>query len=222
MHDVLINKKVLAKNNEIAESNRTMLREKGIFAINLMSSPGSGKTSLVEKTVELLKNRVKIAVIEGDIQTDLDTQRILKHGVPAIQITTGRLCHLDACMIHHTLPWVFEQGRTDLMIIENVGNMVCPAEYDLGEDVKAAIMSVTEGDDKPLKYPSLFCASQYLLINKIDLLAYTNFDMEKARRNALMINPKLKIIATSCIDGTGIKEWTESILTNKMYRKDAR
>jgi len=213
--EILINTKVLVKNNEIADSNRKILKDRGIFTINLMSSPGSGKTSIVEKTIEQLKGKVKVAVIEGDIQTDLDTQRILKYGIPAIQINTGRSCHLDARMIQLTLPWIFEQGRTDLVIIENVGNMVCPAGYDLGEDVKVAVMSVTEGDDKPLKYPSLFCVSQYLLINKVDLLAYTNFNMEKARRNALTINPKLKIIVTSCTNGTGIKEWVESILKDK-------
>ena len=215
MSEILINTKVLVKNNEIADSNRKILKDRGIFTINLMSSPGSGKTSIVEKTIEQLKGKVKVAVIEGDIQTDLDTQRILKYGIPAIQINTGRSCHLDARMIQLTLPWIFEQGRTDLVIIENVGNMVCPAGYDLGEDVKVAVMSVTEGDDKPLKYPSLFCVSQYLLINKVDLLAYTNFNMEKARRNALTINPKLKIIVTSCTNGTGIKEWVESILKDK-------
>lgn len=215
MSEILINTKVLVKNNEIADSNRKILKDRGIFTINLMISPGSGKTSIVEKTIEQLKGKVKVAVIEGDIQTDLDTQRILKYGIPAIQINTGRSCHLDARMIQLTLPWIFEQGRTDLMIIENVGNMVCPAGYDLGEDVKVAVMSVTEGDDKPLKYPSLFCVSQYLLINKVDLLAYTNFNMEKARRNALTINPKLKIIVTSCTNGTGIKEWVESILKDK-------
>ncbi|HHT9107801.1 MAG TPA: hydrogenase nickel incorporation protein HypB [Candidatus Wunengus sp. YC63] len=215
MSEILINTKVLVKNNEIADSNRKLLKDRGILTINLMSSPGSGKTSIVEKTIEQLKGKVKVAVIEGDIQTDLDTQRILKYGIPAIQINTGRSCHLDARMIQLTLPWIFEQGRTDLVIIENVGNMVCPAGYDLGEDVKVAVMSVTEGDDKPLKYPSLFCVSQYLLINKIDLLAYTNFNMEKARRNALTINPKLKIIVTSCTNGTGIKEWVESILKDK-------
>lgn len=213
MHDVLINKKILTKNGAIANSNRKILKERGIFTINLMSSPGSGKTSIVEKIAELLKDRVNIAVIEGDIQTDLDTQRIAKHGVPARQINTGRSCHLDAHMIQHTLPWLFEQGKTDLLIIENVGNMVCPAEYDLGEDIKVVVMSVTEGDDKPLKYPALFRVSRHLLINKVDLLAYTNFDMEKAKRNALAINPELNIIATSCIDGRGIGKWMESILT---------
>jgi len=213
--EILINTKVLVKNNEIADSNRKILKDRGIFTINLMSSPGSGKTSIVEKTIELLKGKVNVAVIEGDVQTDLDTQRILKYGIPATQINTGRSCHLDARMIQLTLPWIFEQGRTDLMIIENVGNMVCPAGYDLGEDIKVAVMSVTEGDDKPLKYPALFSASQYLLINKIDLLAYTNFNMERARHNALTINPKLKIIVTSCTNGTGIKEWVESILKDK-------
>lgn len=215
MSEILINTKVLVKNNEIADSNRKILKDRGIFTINLMSSPGSGKTSIVEKTIEQLKGKVKVAVIEGDIQTDLDTQRILKYGIPAIQINTGRSCHLDARMIQLTLPWIFEQGRTDLVIIENVGNMVCPAGYDLGEDVKVAVMSVTEGDDKPLKYPALFSVSQYLLINKADLLAYTNFNMERARHNALTINPKLKIIVTSCTNGTGIKEWVESILKDK-------
>lgn len=215
MSEILINTKVLVKNDEIADSNRKILKDRGIFTINLMSSPGSGKTSIVEKTIELLKGKVNVAVIEGDVQTDLDTQRILKYGIPAIQINTGRSCHLDARMIQLTLPWIFEQGRTDLVIIENVGNMVCPAGYDLGEDVKVAVMSVTEGDDKPLKYPALFSASQYLLINKIDLLAYTNFNMERARHNALTINPKLKIIVTSCTNGTGIKEWVESILKDK-------
>ncbi|MBM4054228.1 MAG: hydrogenase nickel incorporation protein HypB [Planctomycetes bacterium] len=211
MHDVLINTKILVKNNEIANQNRKLLKDKGIFAINLMSSPGSGKTSIVEKTIDFLKDRIKIAVIVGDIQTDLDAQRIARHGIPVRQINTGRSCHLDAHMIQHTLPWLFEQGKTDLVIIENVGNMACPAEYDLGEDFKAAVMSVTEGDDKPLKYPALFRASRYLLINKVDLLAYTDFNMEKARHSAWAINPELKIIETSCADETGIAEWVDSI-----------
>lgn len=222
MHDVLINTKILTKNNEIADQNRKLLKEKGIFAVNLMSSPGSGKTSIIEKTIALLKDRVKIAVIVGDIQTDLDAQRIAKHGIPVRQINTGRSCHLDAHMIQHTLPWLFEQGETDLMIIENVGNMACPAEYDLGENIKVTVMSVTEGDDKPLKYPALFRASRRLLINKIDLLSHTNFNMEKARQNALAINPELKIIVTSCTDETGIAEWVDGILKDKFSPKDTK
>ena len=209
MHDIVLNKKVLAKNDAIAGENRQRLQEKGIFTINMISAPGAGKTSIVEKTVELIKGRRSPAVIEGDIQTDLDTQRLLVYGIPVRQINTGRSCHLDAHMIYHTLPWLFEQESIDFLIIENVGNMVCPAEYDLGEDLKVAVMSASEGDDKPLKYPSLFSSSKYLLINKVDLIPYTNFNIEKAVKNALSVNPGLKIIKTSCTDGTGMKEWAE-------------
>jgi len=220
MHNVLINTKILAKNNEIADQNRKLLKEKGIFTVNMMSSPGSGKTSIIEKTIALLKDKLKMAVIVGDIQTDLDTRRISRYGVPVRQINTGRSCHLDAHMVQHTLPWLFEQGEIELIIIENVGNMACPAEYDLGEDVKVAVMSVTEGEDKPLKYPALFRVSQRLLINKIDLLAYTDFNMKKARQNALSINPELNIIATSCTDETGIAEWVDNILPGKSIKND--
>lgn len=211
MHDVILNEKVLAKNIEYAEDNRRILKEKGIFTINLISSPGSGKTSIVEKTVEGLKERMNLAVIEGDIQADLDLQRLMKFNIPVRQINTGRSCHLDAHMVKHTLPWIFEQGEIDFLIIENVGNMVCPAEYDLGEDIKVAVMSVTEGDDKPIKYPSMFDSSQFLLINKTDLLEYTNFNMDKAKENALKINPALKIIETSCTNGNGIDKWINAM-----------
>ncbi len=209
MHDVILNKKVLAKNDAIAVENRQRLQEKGVFTINMISAPGAGKTSIVEKTVELMKGRRRPAVIEGDIQTDLDTQRLLVYGIPVRQINTGRSCHLDAHMIYHTLPWLFEQESIDFLIIENVGNMVCPSGYDLGEDLKVAVLSATEGDDKPLKYPALFSASQYLLINKVDLIPYTNFNLEKAVKNALSVNPGLKIIKISCVDGTGLQEWAE-------------
>lgn len=150
MHDIVLNKKVLAKNDAIAGENRQRLKEQGIFTINMISAPGAGKTSIVEKTVELIKGRRKPAVIVGDIQTDLDTQRLLVYGIPVRQINTGRSCHLDAHMIYHTLLWLFEQEGIDFLLIENVGNMVCPAEYDLGEDLKVAVMSATEGDDRPL------------------------------------------------------------------------
>jgi len=213
LHDIALGVKVLARNEEIAARNRKELKDRGIFTINIISAPGSGKTSIVERTVELLKGSMNIAVIEGDIQTDLDAVRISKHGIPVKQINTGRSCHLDAHMIEHSLPWLFEQGKTDLLIIENVGNMVCPAEYDLGEDLKVAVMSVTEGEDKPLKYPSLFSSAQYLLMNKVDLVKYTSFDIEKAEKNALSINPRLRIIRTSCVDGTGLEEWTKELKT---------
>ena len=211
MHDITVNEKVMARNNELAEENRRSLKERGIFAINLISSPGSGKTSIIEKSLERLDGRKKVVVIEGDITTDMDARRIMKHGIPVRQINTGRSCHLDAHMIHHTLPWLFEQGDLDILIIENVGNMVCPAEYDLGEDMKVSVMSVTEGDDKPLKYPAMFHASNSLLINKMDLLPHTDFNLERAKENALAINPGLRIIETSCTSGDGLNEWVEML-----------
>ena len=211
MHDIILNEKVLAKNAELAGDNRRQLKERGIFTINLISSPGSGKTSVVEKTLEALDGRKKVAVIEGDIQADLDVQRLSRFGIPLRQINTGRSCHLDAHMIYHSLPWLIDQGDLDILIIENVGNMVCPAEFDLGEDMKVSVMSVSEGDDKPLKYPAMFHASDLLLINKLDLAPYCNFDIEKARTNALKMNPHLKIIETSCTSGEGIEEWVEML-----------
>lgn len=207
MHEVLVGTKILAKNEELAKKTREEFTRRGIFSINLVSSPGSGKTSLVEKTLELLKDHIRIAVIEGDIQTDLDTRRLKKYGIPVKQITTGRACHLDALMVRRVLPWLFEQPSIELLIIENVGNMVCPAEYDLGEDMKVAVMSVTEGDDKPLKYPSLFHASRCLLVNKTDLLGHTDFSMARATENALKINPTLEVFETSCVTGDGLEGW---------------
>lgn len=221
MHDILIKKKILSKNNEIAAENRKMLKEKCIFSINMVSSPGSGKTTLIEKTVELLKDQVGLAVIEGDIQSDIDARRIARYDIPVRQITTGKACHLDAHMIHHTLPWLFEQDKTQILVIENVGNMVCPAEYDLGEDLMVAVMSVTEGDEKPLKYPAIFYTSDVLLINKIDLLGYTDFNIERATRNSLKINPDLKVFQVSCKTGAGIKDWCDFLL-NEYNIKNAK
>ncbi len=211
MHDVLIGAKILSKNEEIAQRTRKEFNQRGIFSINLVSSPGSGKTSIVEKTVERLKDRIKIAVIAGDIQTDLDSKRLKKYAIPVKQITTGRACHLDALMVRRVVPWLFVQGGVELLIIENVGNMVCPAEYDLGEDMKVAVMSVTEGDDKPLKYPSLFHASRLLLINKTDLLGYTDFSVDRACENALKINPALRVFETSCVTGAGLDTWCDHL-----------
>jgi hydrogenase nickel incorporation protein HypB len=219
MHDVLIGTKILSKNDDIARKTRGELTRRGIFSINLVSSPGSGKTSILEKTIELLKGRFKIAVIEGDIQTDLDSKRIKKHGVPVKQITTGRACHLDAHMVSHELPWLFARDGIELLIIENVGNMVCPAEYDLGEGMKVAVMSVTEGDDKPLKYPAMFNASKCLLINKTDLLPHTDFSMVTASNNALRINPELKLFETSCVTGEGLNQWSAHLIDMVEGRK---
>ncbi|MDO8426646.1 MAG: hydrogenase nickel incorporation protein HypB [Deltaproteobacteria bacterium] len=207
MHEILIEEKILAKNGEIASENRSFFKERKIFAVNIVSSPGAGKTAIIEKTVPLIKDKVNLAVIEGDLATDLDARRLLKFGIPVKQITTGKACHLDAHNISHILPWVLEQKGVSLLIIENVGNMVCPAEYDLGESIRVVVMSVAEGDDKPLKYPAIFSSSDALLLNKIDLLGHTDFDIDKAKENALKINPYLKILETSCRTGEGINEW---------------
>ncbi|MCC6347052.1 MAG: hydrogenase nickel incorporation protein HypB [Nitrospirales bacterium] len=207
MHDIALDEKILAKNDALARENREALKRHGIFSINMVSSPGSGKTTIIEKTAERLRNRVGMAVIEGDMQTDLDAQRIARCRIPVRQITTGRACHLDAHMVHHALPWVFGLENVRLLIIENVGNMVCPAEYDLGEEMKVAVMSVTEGDDKPLKYPALFHAAKALLINKTDLVRFTDFDLRRAEENALKVNPRLTVFTMSCTDGTGLGEW---------------
>jgi len=212
MHDIAIEQAILSKNDEIAGDNRARLRSQGIYAINLISSPGSGKTSLIERTAGLLVGRLGFAVIEGDMETALDADRVRSLGIPAKQITTGRACHLDAHQVSHALPWVFEQDSVRLLIIENVGNMVCPAEYDLGEEMKVAVMSVAEGDDKPLKYPALFSASDTLIINKTDLMPYTDFKMERARSNALRINPSLRIFETSCASGAGLSGWCDFLV----------
>ncbi|HEY4706811.1 MAG TPA: hydrogenase nickel incorporation protein HypB [Thermodesulfobacteriota bacterium] len=208
MHEILIEEKILARNDEIAARNRNALKERGIYSINIVSAPGAGKTSLIERMAGELKNMgLRFAVVEGDLEGDFDSKRIERHGVPALQITTGRACHLDAHQISHALPWVFGQDSIELLVIENVGNMVCPAEYDLGEDIMVTVMSTTEGDDKPLKYPAIFSASGALVINKTDLAPHTDFDMNRARENALKVNPYLKIFETSCRTGSGVGAW---------------
>lgn len=212
MHEILIEEKILARNDEIAAENRLALSSKGIYAVNLVSSPGAGKTSLIESMTEHLKAlSVSFGVVEGDLEGDFDAKRVESRGVPALQITTGRACHLDAHLIEHSLPWVFGQDGLELLIIENVGNMVCPAEYDLGEDAMITIMSTAEGDDKPLKYPAIFSASEMLVINKTDLAPYTNFDIKRARENALKVNPYLKIFEASCRTGVGVREFAEHL-----------
>lgn len=208
MDVITIERKVLQKNDEIASKNRELFKKKNLFTINLVSSPGSGKTSLVERTIEILKGKVSIAVIEGDVQTDIDARRVSNYNVPVVQIITNGACHLEANLVKDAL--VNLEGKLDnagLLIIENVGNLVCPAGYDLGEDLKVVVISVTEGDDKPLKYPKMFMNSEVLVINKIDLLPYVNCSIKDLRSNALKINPRLKIFETSCTSGAGINKW---------------
>lgn len=203
---VSVVRNILEANEAIAQKNRKLFKEKGIFTINLMSSPGAGKTTLLENTVEALKDKLRMAVIEGDIQSSVDARRIARKGVQAIQINTDGGCHLDANMIQNVLAHL-DLDNLDLLIVENVGNLVCPAEFDIGENVKVMILSVTEGDDKPLKYPIMFRESAVLLINKIDLLPYTNCKTNNIKKAALKLNPKIKIFEVSCRTGEGLENW---------------
>ncbi|MDI6744954.1 MAG: hydrogenase nickel incorporation protein HypB [Thermodesulfovibrionales bacterium] len=206
--------RILEANERIADENRRLFDEAGVYVINLMSAPGAGKTSLLEKTIEELNGKIKTAVIEGDIAGTSDAERIGSLGVPVIQINTGGACHLDANMINEVLESL-PLKETDLLFVENVGNLVCPAEFNIGEDMKAMVLSLTEGDDKPLKYPLMFQESSALILNKIDLLPYTNVSMEKIRKDAMSLNPSLKIFEVSCKTGKGIPEWT-AWLTKKV------
>ncbi|MDP2887215.1 MAG: hydrogenase nickel incorporation protein HypB [Ignavibacteria bacterium] len=206
MSIITVERKVLERNDEIALRNRALFSSKQIFVINLVSSPGSGKTSILERTLEYFNHRVKVAVIEGDVQTDFDAQRIARYDTPVVQIVTNGGCHLEAKLVEDALVNLDLDG-VKLLIIENVGNLVCPSNYDLGEAVKVVVASTTEGDDKPLKYPGMFQRASALIINKIDLLPYVNCEMTVLKGNALSINPSLKIFETSCTTKSGIPDW---------------
>jgi len=206
MSIITVERKVLEKNDEIARRNRAMFLQRKLFVINLVSSPGSGKTSILERTLEYFNKRVKVAVIEGDVQTDFDAQRIARYDAPVVQIVTNGGCHLDAKLIEDALGSLDLNGMK-LLIIENVGNLVCPSNYDLGEAMKVVVASTTEGDDKPLKYPAMFQNASVLIINKVDLLPYVNCALAALRNNALRINPSLKVFETSCTTKSGIAEW---------------
>jgi hydrogenase nickel incorporation protein HypB len=197
---------VLQANDRIAENNRELFKKNGNLVLNLMSSPGAGKTSLLEKTAELMKNKLRVGVIVGDIETTRDADRLSKYNIPSIQLTTGTACHLDANMVASALPHL-DLSKIDVLVVENVGNLVCPAEFIVGEDYKVMILSVTEGDEKPLKYPLMFKESSLMIINKIDLLEYTNFNLEEAKANAKKVNPGIDIIEISCTKGTGLDKW---------------
>lgn len=203
---VKIEQDILSKNNQYATTNRRWFEERGILALNLVSSPGSGKTTLLTRTISDLKADAAISVIEGDQQTANDAQRIRDTGVKAIQINTGKGCHLDAHMVGHALESLQPEQKSYLFI-ENVGNLVCPAAFDLGEASKVAILSVTEGEDKPLKYPDMFHAADLMLLNKIDLLPYVNFDVAQCMQYARRVNPKIKILQVSASSGEGMPAW---------------
>ncbi|BCR06578.1 hydrogenase accessory protein HypB [Desulfuromonas versatilis] len=203
---VRIEEDLLAKNDRLARANRELFRDKGLFVLNLVSSPGSGKTSILERTLADLGAQTGFAVLEGDQQTANDAERIAATGVPVHQINTGAGCHLDAHMVGHGVER-FDLDAVDILMIENVGNLVCPASFDLGEDHKVAVLSVTEGEDKPLKYPQMFQAADILLINKIDLLPYLRFDVEKCKQFARRVNPAIRIFELSCHSGVGMDAW---------------
>ena len=198
---------ILEANDRIAEENRKLFDKSGVYVINIMSAPGAGKTSLIEKTIKETA-KIKIGVIEGDIAGSDDAKRIKSLGIPVVQINTGGACHLDANMIREVIE-DFPLKGLNLLIIENVGNLVCPAEFKVGEDIKVMLLSITEGDDKPLKYPLMFQESSALVLNKIDLLPYTNADVGKIKKNSLSLNPKLKIFEVSCKTGEGMSKWVK-------------
>ncbi len=199
--------RILEANDRIALENRKMFDAAGVFVINLMSGPGAGKTSLLERTLSG-GSGLRIGVIEGDIAGTDDAERVQKFGAPVVQINTGGACHLDANMIREVLPDIPLKGL-DVLFIENVGNLVCPAEFKVGEDMKVMILSIAEGHDKPLKYPLMFQESSALVLNKIDLAPYTDADIVKIRKDALSLNPGLKIFEVSCKTGQGVPEWTD-------------
>jgi len=211
-----VRQSVFEENNKIAMKNREFFDSLNLFVINLMSAPGAGKTSIIERTIDALKEKFKIGVIEGDITSSIDAEKLEKKGIPTIQLNTGGECHLDANMISQAIE-NFNFNGLDLIIIENVGNLVCPAEFKVGEDMKVMILSAPEGHDKPKKYPLMFMESSALLINKIDLLPYIDTDINALIKNAKEINPNIQIFKTSAKTGEGIKEWTEW-LTEKIQQ----
>ena len=203
---VRIEENILGKNNEYAAANRRWFAERGVLALNLVSSPGSGKTTLLTCTINDLREELKLSVIEGDQQTTKDADRIRGTGVKALQINTGKGCHLDAHMVGHALG-TLQPEESSVLFIENVGNLVCPAAFDLGEAHKVAILSVTEGEDKPVKYPDLFHVADMMLLNKIDLLPYVQFDVDKCIEYARRVNPGIKVLQVSATSGEGMESW---------------
>jgi hydrogenase nickel incorporation protein HypB len=214
MTRLMVEQKVLNENQRIAAELRERFRQNNIFCLNLVSSPGSGKTSLLERTLEAFPDNTHVAVLTGDIQTENDARRLARFGFPVRQITTGGTCHLDARMVEkHLADWSL--ADLDMLLIENVGNLVCPSSYDLGEHAKVVLLSVTEGDDKPLKYPSIFVKSELMVLNKLDLLPYVPFSVEQARENARRVHPGIEIIEISCITGEGLDRWLDWLRSNR-------
>jgi hydrogenase nickel incorporation protein HypB len=211
--EVRVMSNLRAANETMAEENSKLFREKNVFAFNLLGSPGAGKTTLLEKTLALLKGRMRAAVIEGDLYSTKDADRIAKYNIPVVQINTSGGCHLDALMIAKVLP-DFDLDNLDTLIVENVGNLVCPADFNLGEELKVVVLSIVEGDDKPAKYPLIFRNSAVAILNKIDLLNLTDVNMDIMKADILAINPEIKIFEVSCRQGVGLEEWCNWLLSN--------
>lgn len=220
MSEIKVVTNILKTNEEISSKNKQIFHEKGIYVVNLMSSPGSGKTSILEKIIKELKQEINIAVIEGDIYTTKDAERIEAQGVPVVQINTGGACHLDGDMIKGAMDEL-NLDNIDLLVIENVGNLVCPAEFEVGEDIKISVLSTTEGNDKPLKYPLMFEKSGAVILNKIDIIEYTNFSREEFYNDIKALNANADIFETSCVKGDGIEEVCRFI-KNKINEKKER
>jgi len=209
---VEIVKNILSANDQIAADNRRVFDEKGILAINLMSSPGAGKTSLILQTIEALQGKLRLGVIEGDVASRIDADKVAAAGVPVVQINTGGACHLDAPMIRQALTAGLPLDDIDLLLIENVGNLICPAEFRLGEHVQVMITSVPEGDDKPYKYPAMFTQVDAIVINKTDLLPYLDFDLAAFRQVVRGLNADVHIFEVSCKTGEGVQKWAEWLM----------
>jgi hydrogenase nickel incorporation protein HypB len=212
MPKVTIAQNILAANDSIAGEIQQFLTARGIRCINIMSSPGAGKTTLLERTVVRLRGRTGIGVIEGDIETTADAERIEATGAETVQINTRGACHLEAHMIRDALAQM-DLSRIKLLVIENIGNLVCPSTWNLGEDMRVVLASATEGDDKPAKYPQMFAASQVMVVNKLDLLPFVDYDLDKVKRQALAINPRLRIFELSCRSGVGLDAWCDWLLS---------
>ncbi|MDQ2887959.1 MAG: hydrogenase nickel incorporation protein HypB [Chloroflexota bacterium] len=211
MAKISIVQNILAVNDDVAREIRQMLQPRGLRTINLMSSAGAGKTTLLEQTIKHLNGRLRLGVIEGDVETAADAERIDAAGGESVQIITQGTCHLEAHMVRAALAQI-DLEAIDMLFVENVGNLVCPAGWDLGEDLKAVVVSTTEGDDKPAKYPHMFAASQVMLINKTDLLPYVDYDLSAVKRFALAVNPRLRIFELSCRTGEGLAAWCDWLL----------
>ena len=219
MSRVEVEKKVLNENQILAEQLRERYRQQGILCVNLISAPGSGKTLLLEKTLERMDQGTRVAVLTGDLQTENDAQRLAKFGFPVKQIVTGGTCHLDARMVEkHLADWNLE--NIELLIVENVGNLVCPSSYDLGEDAKIVLLSTTEGEDKPLKYPSIFFKSELMILTKIDLLPYVPFKSNVAKENARRVHPQMEILEVSSTTGEGLDAWMNWITARQRKAKE--